>query len=330
MPAAVTATTVKSRGRRRTIGPVGPRHAGPRRVKRRQRTTLVGLAFAAPFIVGFLFLFAYPIIASAYYSFTDFNLFQSPEWVGLANYAQMFNDGVFWKSLANTAILTVFGVPLAIVIALAGAHVLNAPVRGQPLYRALVYLPSIVPVVVGGYLWRWLLNAEYGFINFFLSWFGVDGPAWLQDPDFTKPSIIFLSLWTVGGTMIIYLAALKEVPQELYEAAELDGAGVWRRFRNVTWPTVSPITLFQVIVSIIGFLQIFAQPYIMAQERLNQASSGPGQSMLSYAMYLYQNAFVFLKMGYASAMAWTLFLVTLAVSLIVLVTSKKWVHDGGN
>lgn len=318
--------TASSRVRRntRSAGPVG------RRRRPQRRSTLVGLAFAAPFIVGFVFLFAYPIAASAYYSFTDFNLFQSPEWVGLDNYVQMFNDGVFWKSLANTAILTVFGVPLSIAIALAGAHLLNTPVRGQPLYRAFIYLPSIVPVVVGGYLWRWMLNAEYGFINFFLSWFGIEGPAWLQNPDFAKPSIIFLSLWTVGGTMIIYLAALQEVPKELYEAAELDGAGMWRRFTNVTWPTVSPVTLFQVIVSIIGFLQIFAQPYIMAQERLNQASAGPGQSMLSYAMYLYQNAFVFLKMGYASAMAWTLFLVTLAVSLIVLASSKKWVHDGNN
>ncbi|MDQ0643836.1 carbohydrate ABC transporter permease [Microbacterium murale] len=322
----MTVTTASSRIRQGAR----PAGSGGGRRPRRRRSTLIGLAFAAPFIVGFLFLFAYPIAASAYYSFTDFNLFQSPEWVGLDNYVQMFNDGVFWKSLANTAVLTVFGVPLSIGIALAGAHLLNTPVRGQPLYRALVYLPSIVPVVVGGYLWRWMLNAEYGFVNFFLSWFGIEGPAWLQNPDFTKPSIIFLSLWTVGGTMIIYLAALQEVPKELYEAAELDGAGIWRRFTNVTWPTVSPVTLFQVIVSIIGFLQIFAQPYIMAQERLNQASSGPGQSMLSYAMYLYQNAFVFLKMGYASAMAWTLFLVTLAVSLIVLATSKKWVHDGSD
>lgn len=305
-----------------------PSEPGRRRRRRSRRSTLIGLAFASPFIVGFLFLFAYPIVASAYYSFTDFNLFQSPEWVGLANYTQMFSDGVFWKSLANTAILTLLGVPLAIGIALAGAHLLNSPVRGQPLYRALVYLPSIVPVVVGGYLWRWLLNAEYGFINHFLSWFGIAGPAWLQQPDWTKPAIILMSLWTVGGTMIIYLAALQEVPQELYEAAELDGAGIWRRFTNVTWPTVSPVTLFQVIVSIIGFLQIFTQPYILSQERLNQAGSGPGQSMLSYAMYLYQNAFVFLKMGYASAMAWTLFIVTLVVSLIVLATSRKWVHDG--
>lgn len=314
------------RGAEQSSRPAGP--AGRRPRGRRRRSTLIGLAFASPFIVGFLFLFAYPIAASAYYSFTDFNLFQSPEWVGFANYEQMFGDGVFWKSLANTAVLTVMGVPLSIGIALAGAHLLNTPVRGQPLYRAVVYLPSIVPVVVGGYLWRWLLNAEYGFINHFLSVFGISGPAWLEQPDWTKPAIILLSLWTVGGTMIIYLAALQEVPKELYEAAELDGAGVWRRFTSVTWPTVSPVTLFQVIVSIIGFLQIFTQPYILSQERLNQAGSGPGQSMLSYAMYLYQNAFVFLKMGYASAMAWSLFIVTLIVSLIVLASSRRWVHDG--
>jgi multiple sugar transport system permease protein len=296
----------------------------------RRRNLLLGLAFASPFVIGFVFLFAYPILASAFYSFTNFNLFQSPQWVGLDNYIQMFEDPTFWKAVTNTAFLTVFGVPLTIAVALGGAHLLNTPVRGQPLYRAVVYLPSIVPVVVGGYLWRWLLNTQYGFFNYFLSLIGVTGPSWLQEPDWTKPAIILMSLWTVGGTMIIYLAALKDVPRELYEAASLDGAGPWRQFLNVTWPTISPITLFQVIVSVIAYLQIFTQPFILAQQRLNAGGSGPGQSMLTYAMYLYQNAFVFLKMGYASAMAWTLFLVTIAISMGILATSKRWVHYGSN
>jgi multiple sugar transport system permease protein len=302
------------------------------RVSRRssRRLLWLGLAFASPFIVGFIFLYAYPIAASAFYSFTDFNLFQAPKWVGLDNYAQMFGDPTFWKSLWNTLFLTVVGVPLSIIIALAGAHLLNFPVKGQPLYRALVYLPSIVPVVVGGYLWRWLLNTQYGFVNYVLSLFGVHGPAWLQEPDWTKPAILLMTFWTVGGTMIIYLAALKDVPNELYEAAELDGAGAWRRFLNVTWPVISPVTLFQLIVTVIAFLQIFTQPYILAQERLNTAGAGPGGSMLTYAMYLYQNAFVFLKMGFASGMAWVLFLLTLILALIILVTSKKWVHYGSN
>jgi multiple sugar transport system permease protein len=328
VPSRRAATPPAGKGRRTGDGKE-PRAAGSTRRPGR-RAFWLGVAFASPFIVGFIALYGYPILASAFYSFTDFNLFQPPKWVGLDNYTAMFGDPTFWKSLWNTLFLTAFGVPIALAIALAGAHLLNFPVKGQPLYRALVYLPSIVPVVVGGYLWRWLLNTQYGFVNYFLSLIGVDGPNWLQEPDWSKPSILLMTWWTVGGTMIIYLAALKDVPGELYEAAELDGAGAWRRFLNVTWPVISPVTLFQVIVSVIGFLQIFTQPYILSQERLNQASAGPGGSMLTYAMYLYQNAFVFLKMGYASAMAWMLFIITLIVALIVLATSKKWVHYGSD
>ncbi|MDZ4045217.1 MAG: sugar ABC transporter permease [Rhodoglobus sp.] len=294
----------------------------------RRRQALTGLAFASPFLIGFVVFIAYPVAASAFYSFTDFNLFQEPEFVGLDNYERMATDQSFWIALSNTLFLTAFGVPLAIVISIAGAHLLNMPVRGQPLFRALVYLPSIVPVVVGGYLWRWLLNGQYGFINFFLESVGIPGPGWLQEPEWGKPAIILMSLWTVGGTMIIYLAALKDVPTELYEAAELDGAGPFARFRHITWPVLSPVTLFQVIVNVIAYLQIFTQPYLLSQTRLNNVGSGPGQSMLTYAMYLFQNAFSFLKMGYASAMAWILFLITLAITIVILVSARRWVHYG--
>lgn len=293
----------------------------------RRRQTFTGLAFAAPFIIGFIVFIGYPILASGFYSFTDFNLFQSPKWVGLENYQRMADDATFWRALVNTLILTVFGVPLSLGIAILGAHFLNLPVRGQPLFRALIYLPSIVPMVVGGYLWRWLLNSQYGFLNHALSLIGITGPNWLSEPEWGKPAIILMSLWTVGGTMIIYLAAIKDVPQELYEAAELDGANAWSRFVNITWPVISPVTLFQLIVTVIAYLQIFTQPYLLAQTRLNNASGGPGQGMLSYSMYLFQNAFSFLKMGYASAMAWVLFLITLVVSVVILWSSKKWVHD---
>ncbi len=221
------------------------------------------------------------------YSFTDFNLFQPPSWVGLDNYAQMMRDDTFWKALANTLFLAVLGVPLTILISIGGAHLLNLPVRGQPLYRALVYLPTIVPIVVGGYLWRWLLNTQYGFVNYFLGLLHLPQPEWLEQPQWGKPAIVLMCLWTIGGTMIIYLAAIKDVPSELYEAAELDGAGWFARFRYVTWPTISPVTLFQIIVTVIAYLQIFTQPYLLTQTRLNEASGGPGQSMISYAMYLY-------------------------------------------
>lgn len=295
-----------------------------------RRQTLLGLAFASPFLIGAAVFIVWPVLASAVYSFTDFNLFQPPSWVGLDNYAQMMRDDTFWKALVNTLFLTVLGVPLTILISIAGAHLLNLPVRGQPLYRALVYLPTIVPIVVGGYLWRWLLNTQYGFVNYFLGLLHLPQPEWLEQPQWGKPAIVLMCLWTIGGTMIIYLAAIKDVPAELYEAAELDGAGWFARFRYITWPTISPVTLFQVIVTVIAYLQIFTQPYLLTQTRLNEASGGPGQSMISYAMYLYQNAFVFLKMGYASAMAWVLFLLTLAITLVLLWSSKKWVHYGSD
>lgn len=297
---------------------------------RRRRQTLTGLAFAAPFLIGFAVFIAYPVIASARYSFTSFNLFQSPHFVGLDNYSRMLADDRLHKALFNTAFLTVLGVPLSIGISLAGAYILNLPVRGQPIYRALVYLPTIVPVVVGGYLWRWLLNAQYGFVNYFLSLLHLPQPNWLLEPAWGKPAILLMSLWTVGGTVVIYLAALKDVPRELYEAAEVDGASALKRFRHITWPTLTPVTLFQVIVLIIAYLQIFTQPFLLTQTRLSGGGGGPDDAMLAYSVYLFQNAFVYLKMGYASAMAWILFLLTLAVTAVLLITSRRWVHYGSN
>ena len=303
----------------------------PSTIRRRRRRQLYkGLAFASPFLIGFIVFVAYPIFTSARYSFTDFNLFQPPHGVGFDNYKAMLSDERLLKSLANTLYLTVIGVPLSIVIGLAGAHILNLPVRGRPLFRALVYLPTIVPVVVGGYLWRWLLNAQYGFVGRVLELLHLPAPLWLEDPNWTKPAIIMMSLWTVGGTMVIYLAALQEVPVELYEAAAIDGAGAWGRFRYITWPSLTPVTLFQIIVTAIAFLQIFTQPYLLTQTRLNSSSGGPDDSMLSYTMYLFQNAFVNLKMGYASAMAWILFLITLVFTALLLLSSKKWVHYGSH
>lgn len=293
------------------------------------RLTLRGLTFGLPFIVGFVALSALPILATLYYSFTQFNLFQEPQWVGLDNFARLGADAKFWLSLGNTVYLTAIGVPLTIVLSLGGALLLNLPVRGQPLYRALVYIPVLVPVVAGGYLFRWIMNAQYGVLNQTLRAVGLPAPNWLESPDWGKPAIIMLCMWGIGGTMLIYLAALREVPAELHEAASLDGAGRIGRFVHVTLPAVSSVTLFQVVVTLIAFLQIFTQPYIMAQDRTVTSSSvgGPGDSMLVYTVYLFQNAFSFLKMGYASAMAWILFLLTLAITGIVFAVSRRWVHS---
>jgi multiple sugar transport system permease protein len=296
--------------------------------KRGRRQLLRGLAFASPWLVGFAVFIAWPVIASAWYSFTDFNLFQAPHFVGLANYREMLHDTVFWKSLTNTLYLTVIGVPVGLVISLGGALILNLPVRGQPFYRALVYLPTIVPIVVSGYLWRWMLNPQYGYVDQLLRLLHLPQPLWLDNPAWGKPAILLVTLWTVGGMTVIYLAALKDVPPELYEAAAMDGAGPIARFWHVTWPVITPVTLFQVIISTIAYLQIFTQPYLLTQQRLNSVSGGPGNSMLSYSMYLFQNAFVDLKMGYASAMAWVLFLITMAITAVILLNAKRWVHYG--
>jgi multiple sugar transport system permease protein len=297
-----------------------------RRLRWKRHAT--GLAFSAPWIIGFAVFVAGPILASLYYSFTDFNIFQSPTWVGLANYRKLLEDSQFTQALWNTSYLALIGVPLGLALALLVALALNFPVRGQPLYRAIVYLPAIVPVVTVTYLWRWIFNAQYGYLNRLLGWLHLPQPNWLSDPVWTKPAVIILTMWGLGSTAIIYLAALQQVPQQYYEAAAVDGANGWQRFWNVTWPALTPVTLFQLIMGIILSLQIFAQPYLLTQDRSNPASGGPGNSLLTYTMYLFQNAFVFLKMGYASAMAWILFLVIGVLTAVVLISSKRWVHYG--
>ncbi|WP_210414819.1 carbohydrate ABC transporter permease [Microlunatus elymi] len=269
-----------------------------------------------------------PILVSLYYSFTEFNLFQSPKWVGLDNYLSLFSDPKFVRSIINTAYLTVIGVPLGLALGMLVALALNFPVRGQPLYRAIVYLPAIVPVVTATYLWRWVFNAQYGYLNQMLGHLGLTGPNWLSDPVWTKPAVIIITLWGIGGTAVIYLAALQQVPQQLYEAAAVDGANGWQRFWHVTWPALTPVTLFQLIMGVIAAVQIFAPTFLLTQSRGNAANGGPGDSLLTYTMYLFQNAFVFLKMGEAAAMAWILFMFIGLLTLLILFSSKRWVHYG--
>lgn len=287
---------------------------------------IMGVLFALPWIVGFGIFQVYPIFASAYYSFTEYNLFQSPEWIGLENYRELFEDERFFKSMYNTLFMTVIGVPLGLFFALICALALNTPSRLQPFYRAIVYLPTIVPIVAATYLWRWMLNAQYGYVNSILGRLGLGQPLWQEDAGWTKPALLFIGLWTVGGTTIIFLAALKEVPRTYYEAAEIDGANWWSKFWNITWPAISPVTLFQLVIGVIGSLQYFTQAYLFAQERLNAASGGPEDSLLMYGMYIFQNAFTYLDMGYASALAWMLFMVSLACTLFILGFANRWVH----
>jgi len=297
-------------------------------IRRRERIALLtGLLFTAPWTIGFLLFKAYPIAMSFYYSLTEYNLFSPPEWVGLENYKQLFADEKFYLSLYNTTYLVVLGLLPHIAFALAIALLLNMNVKGQALYRTIYFLPTLVPAVAASLLWMWLLNAKYGLVNDLLSMVGIVGPNWLVDPDWTKPAIILMGFWGTGTTTVMYLAALQDVPQTYYEAAEIDGAGIWRKFWHITLPSISPVTLFLVIIGLISTFQYFTEGLIFAEA--SQSVGGPENSLLFYAIYLYQSAFSFLKMGYASAMAWILFLVVMALTLLVFKTSARWVYYGG-
>lgn len=285
---------------------------------------MLGLGFASPWILGFLAFIAYPAAASLYYSLTEFNLFKPPVWVGLANYEQLlFRDPLFRQALGNTIYLTAVGVPAQLLFAFLTALLLNLPIRGQPALRTIFFLPSVMPAVAMALLWLWLLNPQLGPVNYFIDEvLGWHSPNWFGDANWAKPSIILLTLWGIGSTTIIYLAGLQNIPRNLYEAAEVDGASRWSRFWNVTVPMVSPVTLFNLITGVIWSFQFFSLPYVIS----GGATGDPQGSLLFYSTYLYANAFTYLKMGYASALAWILFLITMAVSLGLLRLSRRWTH----
>ncbi|GGH87195.1 multiple sugar transport system permease protein [Pullulanibacillus pueri] len=286
----------------------------------------LGLAFSSPFIIGFLGLTVFPFIESFYYSLTDYDLFNSPNWVGFQNYLDIFHDDAFYKSIINTMFMAFIGTPVSLIISLLIALLLNMKVKGVSIYRAIYYLPSVIPVVASSILWMWVFNPQYGIIDTFLRAVHLPDPSWFLDPNFTKPALIIMGLWGTGGGALIYLAALQGIPKELYEAASIDGATMWHRFRFITLAALSPITLFQLIMGLIGSFQIFTESFILAG---NSAQGGPDQSMLFYAVNLYQEAFVNLHMGYASALAWILFVIVMLITLIIFKTSLRWVYYGG-
>ena len=293
-------------------------------MKTRAAEARAGYLFAMPWIIGFGIFLAYPIFASIYFSFTEYSVLKPAVWTGGENYGTLVNDEVFWKTLVNTLFFAVFFVPVATFVALGLALLLNAKVKFMAIYRTVFFVPSLVPVVSMVILWIWLFNGEYGLINTILGWVGVDGPNWLGDPKWSKPAIIFMSTWGVGNAMIIYLAGLQEVPLSLYEAADIDGATPWRKTLSVTFPLLSPVILFNVVMSIIGSLQIFTQPYLMSE------NGSPARSIYFYSMYLFDNAFKYHKMGYASAMAWIMFVIIFGLTLLALRMSEKYVHyEGG-
>ena len=306
------------------------KHSAPRiRRSKYNNHTIAGILFALPWIVGFLAFELYPILMSVYYSLTDFNMFQPPRFVGLGNYKALFTDPKFYKSLWNTVYLTIFATPICMAVALLLAVLLNQKVKGMPFFRTFFYLPSIVPLVASSMLWLWILNPQYGLLNKILGAMGMTQPNWLGDPRYTKPALIIMGVWGVGSMMIVFLAALQDVSVSLYEAAELDGANGWKRFVHITLPGISPVIFFQLIMGIINNFQYFTQAYLMIGSssggQLNMVSGGPENSLLFYALYLYNKGFSSFKMGEASAMAWILFLVVGLVTLLIFKTQNKWV-----
>jgi len=264
---------------------------------------------------------------SIYYSFTAYNVVQPPVWVGLDNYRELFfEDPLFWKSLYNTLYFTAFSVPLSLIFSITLALLLNQKVAGISVFRTVFFLPSIVPVVASAVLWLWVLNPDSGLINSALrGWVGIEGPGWLADARWSKPSLILMSLWSVGGAMVIFLAGLADVPQTLYEVAELDGAGPVNKFLHVTLPMLTPTILFNMVMGLIMAFQYFTQVYVMTG-----GLGTPVDSTMFYALYLYRSSFYYLRMGYASAMAWMLFVVILVATLGVLYSSRKWVFYHGD
>ncbi len=292
------------------------------RIKPETRKVLRGLAFISPWILGFLAFTIYPLVASFYYSFTDFSLFGSPKWVAMGNYTKLFADPKFYTSLGNTAIFSVFVVPASIVLAMGLAILLNNNLRGNSVYRALTFMPSVVPAVASAVVWIWILNPQWGLLNGALRMIDIQGPPWLSSTDWAKPSLLIVTLWMIGSDMVLYLAGLQEIPLDYYEAAELDGAGAWQKIIYIIVPLLTPIVFFHLINAFIWSFQYFSIPYIF------RVGTATADSLLFYAIYLYQNAFSYLKMGYASAMAWLLFLLVMVCTVIILRSSKRWVNYG--
>lgn len=291
----------------------------------RQRSTLLGLAFISPWIIGFLGLTLYPAMKSLYYSFCDYDVLSEPVWVGGQNYRDMAEDSIFWKSLWNTVIFAMVSLPVGAVVSLLIALLLNQPVKGRNMFRTLFFVPSMVPAVAVGMIWLWLFNGKFGLLNYALGQLGIAGPNWLSDENWTKPALIITTLWQTGGSIVIYLAALQDVPRHLYESARIDGASRARQVWSITLPIISPVIYFNVIIGIIGSLQVFAGPYVMLGQ-----GGGPNRSALFYAVYLYQNAFQYNQMGYASAMAWVLFGLILVVTVLATRVAQRFVYQEAN
>lgn len=288
----------------------------------RRREAFFGYLFISPWIVGFLALQFGPMMASLWISLTDWTLIDPPHYIGLQNYRWIRDDPLFEKTLIVTAKYTLVTVPCGVIAALLIALLLNKAVRGISFFRGLFYLPVVVSGAGTAVVWDWVFNPEYGIINWALSLIGIEGPGWFSDSEWALPGMMVLSFWGIGGAIVIFLAALQGVPRSLYEATAIDGAGPVSSFWNVTVPMVSPAILFNTIIAIIVSFQSFTYAYILTQ-------GGPAYGTLFYVYYIYQNAFRWFDMGYASALAWILFLIIVFFTVLLLRLSRSYVHYEG-
>ncbi|SFJ80210.1 multiple sugar transport system permease protein [Paenibacillus sp. UNC496MF] len=297
-----------------------------RSTARERKALFYGLLFTAPAILGFLIFTLGPMVASFYLSLTDYNVFKDhTSFIGFDNYAKLFSGGddLFYQSLGTTFYFVVLRVPAVILLSFALALLLNMNVKGRSVFRTIIYLPSIVPAVASSMIWLWLLNPDLGLINTALEWLHLPTSSWLFGERSVIPSIVLTTLWGIGGTVIIFLSGLSGIPKQYYEAIDVDGGGWYHKLRHITIPMVTPTIFFNTIMTIIGSFQVFSEAYILTQ-------GGPNNKSLFFVFYLWRTAFRDTEMGYASALAWVLFVIILIFTFIVFKTSKSWVHYEGD
>ena len=292
----------------------------------KRKEGLQGYVFILPWLVGFAVFTAGPLLFSFGASFTNYNVTSQMDFVGIDNYKTLLTDDqVFWTSLYNTLYYVLFSVPLTTIGAILLSALLNQDVPGMRFFRTIYYLPAILSGVGVYLLWMQLLEPGTGMVNTVLSWVGIDGPNWLFDPNWTKPSLILMKLWSVGGSMLLYLASMQGVSKSLYEAAEIDGASRWKQFLHITVPMITPVIFFDIVTSLIGGFQIFQEAYVMS----SSGDGGPVNSMLFYNLYMWKKAFETFDMGYAMAMSWILFIIVFIITIFNLKMAPRWVHYEG-
>jgi len=288
---------------------------------KKRKQAAIGILFALPTLLGLIIFKIYPILASGFYSLTEYHITLPPQWIGVKNYKNLFSDPLFIKSFSNTLYYLIWLVPLGLIVGICLALLLVKDIKGIGFFRSMVYLPSIVPIYAFATVALWFFNPYFGLVNGLLARVGVEGPLWIADEKWVKFTLVLVAQWGAGPTALLFMAGMKDVPKELYEAATLDGANAWQKFWKITFPFISPITLYYLITSAIGALQFFDLPNIMT-------GGGPNNASLSVGMYIYRHAFRYTNMGYACAMSWIIFIISLILTIVLLRTSMKWVFYG--